>query len=121
MAEKSTLEVGGFGRRLVAVRKQKGWSQDELARRSGLARRMVVYYEAQGGDPPAHVIVSLAKALDVSADQLLGLRHVTTPAPRDVRLWRRLLKVQDFPDKDRKFVTDLIETIETRSKTAIAS
>jgi len=75
---------------------------------------MVVYYEAQGGEPPAHVIVRFARALSVSADQLLGLEYFDRVAPKDVRLWKRLLKVEKFNDRDRRFVAQMIDALEAK-------
>jgi len=121
MARRTRQSVTGFNGRLTQLRKQRGWSQYELADRAGLSQRMVAYYEAQGGEPPAQVIVKFSTALEVSADVLLGLNDVPTAAPKDVRLWRRLLKVQDFSDRDRKFVIDLIDTIDAKEKAAASS
>jgi transcriptional regulator with XRE-family HTH domain len=115
MSVSATTETADFGFRLASLRKQKGWSQRDLAGKCGLSHRMIAYYEAQGGEPPAHVIVQLCKALQVSADELLGLAPTPRVNPQDVRLWRRLLKVQDFADKDRKVVTDMIDALEAKT------
>lgn len=115
---KTTPQTAQFGDRLAAARKQRGLSQRQLAQKSGVSNRMIAYYEAQGGEPPAHVVVQLAKALQVSADELLGLQTWHKPSPKNVRLWRQLLRVQELDEQDRKVVTEMIDALVARRRTA---
>ena len=87
-----------------------------LPDRVGMSRRMIVYYESQGGVPPAPVIVGLAKALQVSADHLLGLNVATCglSSPKDAKLRRRLLDAESLPDRDRRTVADMIDALKAR-------
>jgi transcriptional regulator with XRE-family HTH domain len=59
--------------RLKALRKQRGWSQRELARFCGLGETIVNKYERAVVDPSASTLKIMAEKLDVSADYLLGL------------------------------------------------
>lgn len=36
---------------------------------------MIAYYESQEGRTPVDILVRLAKALDVSTDELLGIKN----------------------------------------------
>ncbi len=58
--------------RLRTFREQKGWSQRELARRSGLGLSQIHNYEAGKSDPSSSNLKSMADSLDVSTDFLLG-------------------------------------------------
>ena len=60
-------EPSEFGRRLETLRKARGLTQLQIAQALGSTQRTVSYYETQGGSPPAHVVVTLAKLLHVSA------------------------------------------------------
>ncbi|MBL8909962.1 MAG: helix-turn-helix transcriptional regulator, partial [Archangium sp.] len=62
-----------FGERLARLRKAAGYTQKELGEEVGTSQRMVAYYEAQTEHPPTKLMPALAKALGVSADELLGL------------------------------------------------
>ena len=55
-----------MGERIRRLRLAKGLTQTELGRRTGLSKRMVAYYEIQGGMPSAALLVRLAEALGVS-------------------------------------------------------
>src|SRR5262245_27518683 len=88
-----------FGKRLVALRKAVGFTQVQLASRIGSSQRAISYYENEAGFPPAPVLAALAKALNVSTDELLGLSHpLPIPnhnpipkalSPEILRLWKK--------------------------------
>lgn len=70
--------IRGLGERVKQRREQLGWNQTELAYRAGMTQAKVSQVEnarARGGLYAAS-LMDLAKALDVSADWLLGLSSV---------------------------------------------
>jgi transcriptional regulator with XRE-family HTH domain len=58
--------------RLRAIRAHKGWSQNQLAQRSGIDPSRIARYEKDGAEPTAHNLRLICDALDVTADFLLG-------------------------------------------------
>ncbi|WP_432155576.1 helix-turn-helix domain-containing protein [Streptomyces sp. bgisy153] len=56
--------------RLRGLRQARGWSQSELARRSGIVRPAISNYEAGKREPTDRVLAVLAAALDFEADDL---------------------------------------------------
>ncbi|CAL9594785.1 hypothetical protein SUDANB21_05311 [Streptomyces sp. enrichment culture] len=56
--------------RLRGLRQARGWSQSELARRSGIVRPAISKYEAGKREPTDRVLAVLAAALDFEADDL---------------------------------------------------
>ena len=71
-----------FGERLQNFRKARGLTQVQLAETAATTQRAVSYYETEAGVPPAPAIISLAQALNVSTDELLGLK-APKAAPAD--------------------------------------
>jgi len=57
---------------IVKLRKEKGWSQEELADRAGLHRTYVSGVERCVRNPTITVVEKFANALEVELDQLLG-------------------------------------------------
>lgn len=55
-----------FGKRLRALREERGWSQEEFADRAGLHRTYVLAVERGVRNPTLSVLERLAKALGVS-------------------------------------------------------
>lgn len=107
--------LDGFGDRLARLRRARGLSQAQLARAVGVSRRVVAYYEDDNAQPPGAILVHLARALAVSADQLLGLKPVRRAAvPKSRKLLKRLEKVETLPRGDQKAVFEYIEFLRSR-------
>jgi transcriptional regulator with XRE-family HTH domain len=104
-----------FGPRLTAVRKARGLTQIQLAEASGTTQRSISYYENDDGVPPSSAVIALAKALKVSADELLGLRPPRLDRVDDdtetKRLWKRFQMVTVLPEKDQRAVIRLINSL----------
>lgn len=109
-----------FGGRLRRFRNAKGLTQRALGRETGLTQRMVAYYEIQGGTPGPELLASFAEALGVSADALIGrdraARKMTMPGLENVRLWRRLKRIEELPPHDRKAILKMIDAMANETK-----
>ena len=114
---KRETAIENFGKRLAALRKQRGLTQKELANRIGVSRRVIVYYEVESDYPATHLVVPLAKALNVSVDELLGVKDIAeTRNPQLAALWRKLKVLETFSEKDRKAVLHYINMIAEKNK-----
>jgi transcriptional regulator with XRE-family HTH domain len=99
-----------FGERLARLRKAAGFSQRELATELGISYRMVAYYEGETEHPPTHLLPHLAKALGVSADELMGLEKTKKNGrTQDTRLWRRFSQVEKLPPPKRKQIVQILD------------
>lgn len=71
---------------LKYVRKQKGYSQSQIAEVLKTTQQQIWRYENENPkynqEIPVRHIVTLARFYDVSADYLLGLTDVSKPYPR---------------------------------------
>ena len=58
---------------LKELRKQKGWTQERLARESNISYHTLIKLEQNGiKNPKIETVIKLADALDVSLDKLVG-------------------------------------------------
>jgi transcriptional regulator with XRE-family HTH domain len=107
---KRTLE--GFGPRLAELRKACGLTQQELGERVGVSQRMMAYYEQEDSQPPGALLVELAKALEVSTDELLGVEPLTeTVNAKQARLRKRLRQVEELPPADQRTILKLVDAL----------
>lgn len=61
-----------LGKRIEQLRKRKGLEQTGLAAIiNGKDKQFINRYEKQGANPTAYILVQIAKALDVTVDELL--------------------------------------------------
>jgi transcriptional regulator with XRE-family HTH domain len=108
-----------FGQRLARLRKLRGFTQRSLASKSGVSNRMIAYYETHEFSPPGDALAAMARALDVSMDELLGLKATATEAPTsttELRLWRQLREVEKLPDADRKAVLRFVDALVVKQR-----
>ena len=106
-----TEKNDSFGDRMANLRNERGYSQRDLARETGISQRMIAYYEKQAQYPPTHVLPILAEALGVSVDQLLGLATDKGDGKKkDMRLWRRFTQIEKLDTKEKRQVIQLLDT-----------
>ena len=100
----------GFGTRLAQLRKEASYTQKELADEIDSTRRVIAYYETESTHPPASLLVDLAMALNVTTDQLLGVKPIKKNHKPDTRLQRRVQQIEKLPLKDRRQLIQVIDT-----------
>lgn len=69
---KDTYEV--FRERLKILRKEKGYTQKEIAERLGVTRPRYVNWELGVSRPRCKMLLKIARIFNVSTDYLLGVR-----------------------------------------------
>ena len=92
-----------FGHRLARIRKEKGYTQVELSGKMNIVQVLISDYENDKLRPYHEMIARFAKALDVSADELLGLKankkKKNTPS---LKIQKRMKKIEDLPTSQQK-------------------
>ena len=106
-----------FGAKLKLLRKEKGWSQDELAHHAQIDGRQISRYENDRVVPSVEVIIKVAQAFDVSIDFLLldKATRRTLNAPQS-KLVQRILEMGPLSGDDEKSLLHMLEAIEAKNK-----
>lgn len=73
-----------FSENLKTLRKQKGFSQEELATRLHVVRQTISKWEKNISVPDADTLIRLAEILEVSVSELLGTKIEDENATSDV-------------------------------------
>lgn len=104
-----------FPDRLKAARERRGWSQADLAERSGFQPSAISRFETGAVKPSFDNLRRLAGGLRVSTDYLLGLvEDPTAAAPPSDPLYRKL---EALTDEQRAFAEKFLEDLaEMRKK-----
>jgi len=98
-----------FKERLKAARTLRGMNQAELAAKAGLPAASVSHFESGPRKPSFDNLKSLASALDVTTDYLLGRSDTPDASAETVgRLHRDLHKLSN---DDLKLATDFVELL----------
>lgn len=75
-----------FGTRIVALRKEKGLTQSQLAQELGISRSSLSLYEIEKREPDTETLFKISKHFGVSTDYLLG--HSNTRIQEEDLEWR---------------------------------
>ena len=112
-----------FGARLKELRKQKRWSQKELAAKVDLRFQQLNKYESGLNTPPAEMLIKLADALATTVDYLLTGNPAEEMPLGNARLFRRFQAVEGFDREDQEAVIRLIDGLIAKHKmqTALTS
>jgi transcriptional regulator with XRE-family HTH domain len=116
MKRKPKFIEGKFGKTLGALRKARGLTQKELGVKIGVSQRMINYYECEAHHPPVALLPDLARALNVSLEQLFGIKAIKDPTLiEDKRLMRRLKMLKELSPTDQGTVLALIKSLHKNS------
>lgn len=100
------------GQRLARLRKERGYSQIELAQKMGLVQQLVTAYERDTRRLHAEMVVRFAKAFDVSTDEiLLGARAGKSTGKLSLKIVRRLQRIEELPEVQQKILLKSIDLL----------
>ena len=100
-----------FGARLKQLRKQRHWTQKELAARVDIRFQLLNKYESGQHIPPAETLIRLAQALDTTVDYLLtGNPMEETPLANSM-LFKRFQALETFNEEDRITIIKVIDAM----------
>jgi transcriptional regulator with XRE-family HTH domain len=108
-----------FGQRLVEARQNAGLSQAELAEQVDVDRRVIAHWERHSVTLRPEQIAALCTALDMTADQLLGI-STAKPARGGLRgkASKVFAEVNELPRARQQHVLRVVEDLLTAQKVA---
>lgn len=105
-----------FGARLKELRKQKDWTQKELAGKVGIRFSQLNKYESGLHAPPPEKLIELAEVLGTTVDYLLtGDRAEAVPL-HSTRLLDRFRALEGFQADDQEAVIRLLDAMILKHK-----
>jgi len=107
-----------FGGRLRELRKERHWTQKEMAARLGIRQTHYTKYETGMHVPPLDKIIPLARLFGVSLDRLVLGETPSNQPVKDARLALRFQALEDFNPQDRETVITLIDAMVARQRMA---
>ena len=102
-------EATDFGKRVAAARRECGLTQRELGDRLGVSQKMIDYYERRAENVTANVVRRLSEILNVSADELLGIRPRSgKPGPKS-KIERQVERIERLPPSQQKSIMQVLD------------
>jgi len=102
-----------FGKNLSRFRKEKGLTQEDLVKKSGVAISQIRRYEADKSSPTLDVITRLAKALGISIDELVFDKDKGIAASKlmDRELLEQFEMISILEEEERQAVKKILEGV----------
>ena len=95
-----------FSKRLITLRKQKGFTQQKMADTIGIHVSQIKRYEYGTTQPSLEVLRKIAVALNISADVLLFDNHERDP---DTEFKLQFEAISKMPAEDKQIIKALLE------------
>jgi transcriptional regulator with XRE-family HTH domain len=96
--------------RIQELRKQKGWSQIELADKIGLSKAQMSRYETKNVQPPADTLNKIATALDTTIDYLISgdKTEKAKAAIKNSELLQSFKEMDVLPEQEQTMLVKII-------------
>ena len=101
-----------LGNRISDLRKQRGWSQNELSKHISVSREIIGRYERNDAVPSIDIAKRIANAFGVSLDYLVG----DSEQELDKNMLTRIKDVAKLSAKERELVFEFLDAFITKSK-----
>lgn len=96
-----------IGDKIAELRKNKNWSQNDLANKIGVSRVIIGRYEKNDALPSIEIAKKIADCFEVSLDYLVGEGQ---NAKFDKKTIQRLNDIHTLESDKKKTLFDLIDT-----------
>jgi len=105
-----------LGKRIKQLRKDKNWTQKELAKQVGTSPAQLNKYESGLNTPPLDRLALLAEVLNISVDFLIGGQHSDDLPIHNKRLIQRLQSIEEFDSEEREVVIKVLDAMIAKHK-----
>jgi len=103
---------GTIGQRLARIRKERGYTQVELAKKIGIIQTLVSDYETDRLRLSAEMAVRLAMALDITTDERLHPKAKKKNGRKpSLKVMRRMEEIEKLPPRQQSFVLTALDSI----------
>jgi transcriptional regulator with XRE-family HTH domain len=98
-----------FSQIIMNLRKEKGWTQSQLATKSGVSQVMIGKYERGDSKPSFESAINLSLGLGVSLETLAGLQNKPSENLRE-DLLNRMKGVEELDPSTQSILMNVIDT-----------
>jgi transcriptional regulator with XRE-family HTH domain len=111
-----------IGDKIQTLRKQHGWSQQQLAKKISTSGPIVGRYERGEMTPSVEVAKKLADTFDVTLDYLVDDTGKTAEI-KDKAMLQRIMEIQALDTEDQKTIVHVLDSLlrDAKARKAYAS
>ena len=107
-----------LGQKIKQLRDEKGLSQNDLEKKSGVSSKLLSKYENGRIMPTADTLKKIAQGLDISADYLIfdNVPKDGRCQLNDLQLFERFKEVERMPDEEKLVIMHLIDAVIVKTR-----
>ena len=108
-----------LGQRIAQLRRERGWTQQELAEKLGVAQQTLAHYEVARIRMPASTLPLLATLFMTPVDTLVGhAQHAQRTGKRGpISKWQQQIEaIAQLPKAQQRFVSQMLDTVLTQAQ-----
>ena len=111
-----------IGDKILALRKQQGWSQQQLAKKVGTSGPIIGRYEREEMVPSVQVAKKLADTFVVTLDYLVDDTGKAAEI-KDKAMLQRIVEIEALAQEDKKTIVQVIDSLlrDAKAKKAYAT
>ncbi|MBZ0253529.1 MAG: helix-turn-helix domain-containing protein [Candidatus Methylomirabilis sp.] len=107
-----------LGEKIAALRKQREWTQEDLAEKVGVSKVQVSRWETGRMRPSRNTLKQIAAVLGVHYDDLRSSGPPLALDGADSGLSEKLRQVQELDPEDQAMILRMIDTLVTQKRMA---
>jgi transcriptional regulator with XRE-family HTH domain len=101
-----------LGQRIAQARERSGISQAQLAKILGTTQPAIAYWERNAANLRSDVLAKIAQILEVSTDEILGIRAPRQTLSKPIGKARQLFEsVSRLPRRQQQKITEVVEAL----------
>ncbi|MBU0678476.1 MAG: helix-turn-helix domain-containing protein [Verrucomicrobia bacterium] len=104
------------GSHLKRLRERAGLSARDLGERIGVRHSNILFWENSGTLPRSNILVSMAQALGVTVEELLGEARPRRVVQPGGKLGRVFQEVSKLPRRQQQKIVDVVEALVAQNK-----
>jgi transcriptional regulator with XRE-family HTH domain len=114
---KEGVHIMTLGQRIARLRRERGWTQDQLSEKVGVHSRHISRWETDRNRPSARTLERLAEIFEVSWDDLVRTSDQQPPEMLlEDDLLQQFRELRELEEEDRNTIRNVIQAFLTKKR-----
>lgn len=111
MTDDDKIYYQKLGQHVAKLRKERDITQVQMAKALGISQQTIAAHEAGRRKIPVSLLAGLANELDVTLEELLGIKKAPIKRGPVAALNRKMEKIYRLPRSKQRFVMEMLDNV----------
>jgi len=108
------------GNQIKKLRRERHWTQAQLAELVGIDKRNICRYEKGHAEPRKSTLLKLSEIFEVGLEELMGFPASSTDVCEDTELQTLVNQMIKLPEKDREALKHIMKAVIQKNQASAA-